>query len=120
MDDNSEWLAAELCAALHALSQDSAAAGGLEQADLRRPERLALMFGNAVLKAIDQPQALLSPALLKSLNDLAALLNTMSAQSSALWTEEAVLNDPAWREVQALAREALSELGVGAENGRLH
>jgi hypothetical protein len=120
MDDNSEWLATDLCAALHALSLDGAVGASLKEPNYRRPEKLALMFGNAVLKAIEQPAVILTPALLKSLNDLAALLNTMSTQASSLWTEEAVLNDPAWHEVQALAREALTQLGVGAENGRLH
>lgn len=117
--DNNEWSATELCEALHALSLDNAEAIGAENARFRRPEQLALMFGNAVLRAIEEPDLDLTPALLKSLNDLAALLNSMSTQSGTLWTPDAVLNDPSWRQVQALAREALGQMGA-PNSVRLH
>jgi hypothetical protein len=112
--------ASDLCAALHALSLDNAQAVGTEDPMFRHPERLALMFGNAVLKAIEEPDLDLTPPLLKSLNDLAALLNLMSAKSSSLWTEDAVLNDPEWRQVQDLARQALTALGESSEHAPLH
>ena len=109
--DNNEWPATELCAALHALSLDSTEPVDVEDARFRRPEQLALMFGNAVLRAIEEPDLDLTPSLLESLNELAVLLNSMSARSSSLWTADAVLNDPSWRQVQTLAREALGQLG---------
>jgi hypothetical protein len=110
----------DLCAALHALSLDNADSIGTEDPMFRHPERLALMFGNAVLKAIEQPDLDLTPPLLRSLNELAALLNRMSAQPSSLWTADAVLNDPEWRQVQELAREALSALGANLAPAPLH
>lgn len=120
MDENSDWLATDLCAALHALSLEADEALAMQEPGFRRPERMALMFGNAVLKAIEQPPGDLTPTLLRALNELAALLNQMSTQPNTLWTEEAVLNDPSWREVQTLARRALTELGINRESRPLH
>lgn len=120
MEENGDWLATELCAALHALSLDGQEALAMQDPGFRRPEHMALMFGNAVLKTIEQPPGELTPTLLRALNELAALLNRMSNQPPALWTEQAVLNDPSWREVQSLAREALTELGVDRGSTKLH
>ncbi len=108
-----------LDAALRALCLDSTSA--TFEPLLRHPEQLAMRFGQAVLAALERSDFDLHPDLLKSLNDLAALLNRMSAQAGRLWTTEAVLNDPSWQQVQQLARQALSELGGQADDhGPLH
>jgi len=119
LTDEREWLGSDLCAALHALSLDGAEALAMQEPNERRPAQLALTFGNAVLNVV-QRQPAISQSLLNGLSELAALLNEMSMRSPQLWTDDAVRSDPAWDRVRALARKALTDLGVHRDGARLN
>jgi hypothetical protein len=119
LSDDREWLGTDLCAALHALSLDGAEALAMQEPNQRRAAQLALGFGNAVLNIVSQQPAI-SQSLLNGLSELAALLNSMSTQSPELWTDDAVRNDPVWDRVRALARKALTDLGVHRDGTRMN
>jgi hypothetical protein len=111
MTDQNRWLLTDLCTTLHALSLEASASLAMQDPNVKRPDQLALNFGNAVLSAVSNELTALSADQLQLLNELAALLRTMSEQPEALWTEEAVRNHPAWTQVRQLASTALKLLG---------
>lgn len=119
MSDELDWLGTDLCAALHALSLDGPEALAMQEPNERRAAQLALGFGNAVLNIVARQPAI-SQSLLNGLSELAALLNDMSTRQAELWTDDAVLTHPAWTQVRALARKALTDLGVHRDGARMN
>jgi len=120
MPDDREWLGTDLCVALHALSLDGDEALAMQEPNERRAAQLALTFGNAILHLLSQRPPPVSQSLLNGLNELAATLNSMSAGSPDLWTDDAVRHDPAWDKVRAIARKALTDLGVQRDGVRMN
>lgn len=112
MTTDSKQLLGDLRLTLYALSLQATDALATQPEDSRRPDELALSFGEALVAALGQLPDEFTGEQVRALNDLATLLRDMSsAERAELWTEEAVHSHPQWEKVRALAREALQELG---------
>jgi len=112
MVTDSQSLLGDLRSTLYALSLEATEVLETQPEESRRPDELALSFGDALVAVLGGLPDEFTGAQVLALNDLATLLREMSsAERSELWTEEAVHNHPKWREVRNLAREALQKLG---------
>jgi len=86
----------------------------IQPAGAHKPDEIALDFDDALKYWKPRLWTSLSSAQREALSDVDARLSIMSGSAnSQLWSEEAVLSDPAWTELRQLARRAAALLEGG-------
>ena len=113
---NRDWVLWELKQCLRALATPGPIALSTEPDGAVKADELALDYDNFVTAALGNiPQEFTEQQreALSQVNDALAVMSGMV--NAHLWTEDAVINHPAWEKVRILSRNALEIIGWEGE-----
>ena len=114
MSVDREWITRELRSALRGLAAPGREALASAPDGTVTADELALHYDNFVQAYLGNFPDEISQAQREALLAVDAMLETMTGPGKAeLWTEDAVVNHPAWSAVRAAARHALATLAWG-------